>query len=366
MRFKYRNFCFTLNNPNDAEKIFWTDLASSEVKRTQCKVQYVVFQTEREAQTHLQGYVELTVQMRKSVIKRTFGRRMHIEPRHGTQAQAAQYCQKQDTQIPGICGEGGEMKKSGKDKLSYVAPLVRDNAYNLQELETDYPATFIKFGPKITAYWLNRKGKRNKAPEVIIFYGVTGTGKSSLANKTWPNAYVVPWPRKGGWWWPHYQGQETIILDEFAHQIKYHEMEKLLDRYKYDCQAKGVNYNMISTRIVITTNIDPTRWYPNVPSFVKDALHRRFNDFATIWDFSDDSRWNNIKKKKRVQIRIQPGEQPSFVIPLSPTPNQTRQDQQQADWMRMIEQEEDENGHYSDGMDFNDGDNDSDTIEIIT
>ena len=74
-------------------------------------------------------------------------------------------------------------------------------------------------------------------PEVIIYYGKTGTGKSASALQEWPNAYWVPWPKKGGWWWPFYSGEDTIILDEWRHQVSYDEILRLLDRYPFTVQT---------------------------------------------------------------------------------------------------------------------------------
>ncbi len=313
---RIRNFLFTLNNPSEAEKQFWLRLANNEGFRQQHDVQYLVFQEEKgeNGTLHLQGYVERTIQQRLRQIKSLFGSRMHIEKRRGSQGQAIAYCKKAETRVLNGCsGEGGDAKKRGKDKLSVVAPLLRDGA-TLTEISTDYPATYIKFGPKLRSYYLHLQGSRNWAPEVIIYCGKTGTGKSANAKSKFPNAFWVPWPRSGGWWWPQYEGQETIILDEFRHQIKYDSMLNLLDRYPFDIQEKGNNMNMIAKRIVITTNIDPARWYPNLADDVKAPLLRRFKDFAKIYDFADNSTWNHPIMQLRTTVEEGPDEL-SFAIP---------------------------------------------------
>ena len=124
--------------------------------------------------------------------------------------------------------------------------------------------SFIKYGASIRSYALAQKGQRHDAPEVLIYYGKTGTGKTSHTWEEFPDAYNVPMPRTGGWWWPLYAGQETIIIDEFAHQFKFHTMLSIIDRYPFDIQEKGANSNFCSKRIIITSNIDPMNWYPGV------------------------------------------------------------------------------------------------------
>ncbi len=290
-----RNFVFTLNNPTEEEKFFWQSLLRIPDFRKEHKVGYVSFQTEKgtNAVLHLQGYVELNVPMRVGQVKTHFGSRVHFENRRGTQAQAIAYTKKEDTRVAnGLAGDGGEAKKLGKDSIAVVAAALQMGR-TLMDLSEDYPVSFIKHGAKIREYALDRRGPRMSPPEVIIYYGKTGTGKSAQAAKNWPNAYWVPQPRPGGWWWPKYCGQDTVIIDEFANQFKYHTMLRLLDRYPFDIQEKGGNANFVSKRIVFTTNIHPNQWYSGVDYAKKAPLRRRFKDFCKIYTFADESTWDD-------------------------------------------------------------------------
>ncbi len=308
---RIRNFVFTLNNPEDGEREFWERLTNNQRIRTENKVRYVVYQTERGRSTfdengnvvvgtlHYQGYVEMSVALRLPQIRNRFGDRCHYERRRGTQAQAIAYSKKESTRVEGgLAGEGGEAKGLGKDKLSVVAESIKQGD-DIEELEHDYPVTFIKHGASIRSYALRLRGQRNSAPQVHIVYGITGTGKTAFISKKWPDAYWVPMPRTGGWWWPNYTGQRVAFFDEYANQWKYHTMLRLIDRYPFDIQEKGSNMPMISKVLVFTTNIDPYHWYGGVQD--KTALHRRFRDFATIYDVQDDSTWDDFKYTIRVQ-----------------------------------------------------------------
>ncbi len=292
-----RNFVFTLNNPTRDEKFFWQSLVRLSDFRKEHHVRYVVFQSEISATgtPHLQGYLELSKQMRTTAIRDHFGSRLHFENRRGTQAQAIAYAKKEDTRVvDGMAGEGGEAKKLGKDTLAVVAASLKLGS-NLKDLRDDYPVSFMTHGQKIRSYALHMIGRRRAPPEVIIYYGKTGTGKSATADKQWPDAYWVPAPRPGGWWWPNYCGEETIIIDEFANQFKYHTMLRLLDRYPFDLQEKGGNMQLCAStkRIVFTTNIHPNQWYHNKSYADKAPLRRRLRDFAKIFTFSDESTWND-------------------------------------------------------------------------
>ncbi len=290
-----RNACWTLNNPTAEETAFWTSLVQLQLFRDEHHVRYVIFQTEisDSGTRHFQGYLELNVPMRIGQLKTHFGSRVHFENRRGTQAQAIDYAKKEDTRVvDGLAGQGGEPKKLGKDSIKTVTDAIKSGA-PLKELCEDYPGVFINHGSRIREWALNRKPRRMSPPEVIIYYGKTGTGKSAQAAKNWPDAYWVPQPRKGGWWWPNYCGQETVIIDEFANQFKYHTMLRLLDRYPFDIQEKGNNMQFISKRIVFTTNIHPNQWYHGILYRDKAPLRRRLKDFAKIFTFDDSSTWNN-------------------------------------------------------------------------
>ncbi len=292
-----RNFVFTLNNPTTEENFFWQSLLRISDFRNEHNVRYVIFQTERSATgtVHLQGYVELNRKYTLTRLRREFGSRTHFERRRGTQAQAIAYAKKEDTRVNGgLAGDGGEAKKLGSDTLSVVAAALKLGSA-IKELSEDYPVSFIMHGAKIRSYALNQMGRRMSPPEVIIYYGTTGTGKSATAAKNWPEAYWVPQPRPGGWWWPNYCGEKTVIIDEFANQFKYHTMLRLLDRYPFDLQEKGSNMQLASntTRIVFTTNIHPHQWYHNIPYRDKAPLRRRFRDFAKIYTFANDSTWDD-------------------------------------------------------------------------
>ncbi len=291
---KFRNFIFTINNPSDEVNMFWQSLVRLSDFREEKHVRYVVFQTERGdgGTIHLQGYVELDTQMRLPMVRRTFGEG-HYEVRKGSQATMVAYVTKEDTRMEGAAsGEGGTPKKLGKDTMQVVSKELKEGK-TCQELMHDYPVQFIMHGPQIRSYAMQLKGRRSTAPEVEIYFGKTGTGKSAMAQQKYPDAYWIPNPRKGGWWWPNYCGEEVVIFDEFRHQLSLDTMLKWLDRYPFDIQEKGNNMNFVSKKIVITTNIHPLQWYPNTLWDVKEPLRRRFKDFCKLLVFDDESTWDN-------------------------------------------------------------------------
>lgn len=292
---RFRNVCFTINNPLQEEVETCEALRDSELYRRDHHVRFIVFQHEHPVggTRHIQGYIELSKQFRLTALRSLLGSRVHCECRRGTQAQAIAYCKKEESRVADAPrGEGGNAKKLEKDSVKAVAALLQQGI-GVQELSTDYPVSFIMHGSKIRSYALKQKGQRHSAPEITIYYGKTGTGKSALAHRNFPDAYWPPWPKKGGWWWSDYEGQDEVILDEWRHQISLDEILRLFDRYPYTVQEKGSSMNMVSTKFVVTTNIHPQFWFPNVAPSTKAPLFRRLRDFATLFVFDDSSTWDH-------------------------------------------------------------------------
>lgn len=281
-----RNWCFTLNNPLVEDRNFW--LGISEWEHVDL-VQYVVLQEEEGANgtQHYQGYIEMKKAMRMSRMKSLFSTRnqYHWEARMGTQAQAIAYCKKADTRAEdGFILEWGHPKRTGKGGNFKEAVLALKDGMGIEDASEEYPEQFAMWHDRLEDYYLGLKGVRDWAMDVIIYVGASGTGKSYTAQQQ-EDCYVVPWPTGGRWWWPHYRGEYTVIMDEFRHQIKMDVMLKMMDRYIWHLEAKGRSFQFTSRRIIITTNVDPRDWYPNLTREKKEPLARRIREFATIWDF---------------------------------------------------------------------------------
>jgi len=280
-----RNWCFTLNNPTNADIGFWQDLDDWVYKDS---VKYVVLQEEEgeNGTRHLQGYIELTKQLRMSRMRTLFGRRYHWEVRRGSQAQAIAYSKKLDTRVDGgLVIEWGNAKRGGGKWGAAVAAL--KGGMGIEELSDEFAEQYVLYKDKLHDYALELKGKRDWAMEIEIYVGPSGAGKSYTAAHKNIGAYSAPWPTGGRWWWPGYTGQEVVVMDEFRHQIKMDVMLKMMDRYEWHLEAKGRNFQFCSKKIIITTNIDPKDWYPGVAKDVKEPLARRIREFAHIFDFGE-------------------------------------------------------------------------------
>lgn len=133
-------WCFTLNNP---------DLENTPVF-DQERVAYAVYQVERGEQgtLHLQGYVELTQNMRMVGVKNLFGgwaQRAHWEKRRATRDAAREYCMKEETRVQGPFEFGvWQSRSQGKrSDLANVVELIKQGK-TMKELLEEYPEVTVR------------------------------------------------------------------------------------------------------------------------------------------------------------------------------------------------------------------------------
>lgn len=110
---------------------------------------------------------------------------------------------------------------------------------------------------------------------VITLIGDAGTGKSRWAYETYPDLYSKP----EGYWWDGYDGEKTILLDDYYGDIPYSQFLKVSDRYPLRVPIKGGFVNAQWTTVIITSNRDPANWYVEG---MTPALERRLKDVRYI------------------------------------------------------------------------------------
>lgn len=252
-----RNWVYTINNPSDDDE-----------PKEWAGVKYGVYQLEvgEEGTKHLQGYVAFSCAKSLSQVKLVNGR-AHWEPRRGSHEQARAYCMKDDTRAPGSSPVewGTPPASQGKrTDIMSIKSMVDSGLTDSQIAEAAF-GLWCRHHRAIQEYRRLVQPARDWEAETIVFYGPPGTGKSRRALAlAGPDAFWVTGPNsaQGAVWWDGYQGQETVVIDEFYGWIPRNFMNRLCDRYKVDVQVKGATANFRARRIIITSNKHPRDWWP--------------------------------------------------------------------------------------------------------
>lgn len=265
-------WCFTLNNPVQADH---EDLAALDCV-------YLVYGDElapTSGTPHLQGYVVFSKNKRFSAVKNLLSPRYHLELAKGSTEQNVAYCTKD-----GWVTERGtkplSKKEIGQNERERWKEIIRHaKEGTLEEYDPKVYYSTLNTAQKLQAQYQKPVGITKR---VRVFYGPTQTGKSFSAwSQLGPDAFAKD-PRSKFWY--GYHGQTKMIIDEFRGGIDISHMLRWLDCYPLMVEVKNSSCACLVDEIIITSNLHPSKWYPELDQDTIDALLRRmeivhFSDF---------------------------------------------------------------------------------------
>lgn len=254
---RVRNWCYTLYSdvPLDIQSTFhvW--------QREKCP---------HTSNLHFQGFIILKTPQEFKKVKKLLGERVHIEEAKGSIEQNIAYCTKEDSRVEGPW-RTGSYENSGQGKRSDLIKIhnLCKEKKTLEEIVNNCPSEYIKYHngiDKIRALYSEKRNPNNPV-EVIVYWGEPGCGKSRRAFTENPDAFYKDPSTK---WWDGYDGQKSVIIDDYWGEIDYRLFLRWLDRYPTTIEVKGGTKQLLATKFIITSNRDPATWYTN-----SEALLRR-------------------------------------------------------------------------------------------
>lgn len=260
---------FTYNNPSRDHLEGLPDLIGPE------GCSYVVCQLEKAPTTgtlHLQGYIELPKRGRFTTVKTIFAKAgitkpVHFEGRRGSQQQAITYCTKDESREadggPWHQGEAVPSQQGKRNDLLALRDAIKEKRPLSEIFNDDDVAPHLVKYHKAAQFMKNVYELAEVAQDEFrlidceVLYGPTGSGKTRKATA----AGAFKWNPSTPEWWDGYEGQTTIMIDEFNGQVKITRMLQLLDGYKLRLPVKGSFCYARWTKIYITSNKHPDDWY---------------------------------------------------------------------------------------------------------
>lgn len=291
---------FTLNNPEgeaDEPALFLQEYAK-----------YCIYQLEvgENGTFHYQGYVQLDTKKRMSAMKELNGR-CHWEPRRGTHDEAKEYCQKEDTRsADGIVVEWGEEPSPGaRSDLEEIREEILAG-HSMEQIADDHFGSYVRYFKGIEKYASFKAKARKEHTFCQVYWGPSGTGKSTRAMyEAGEDVYVVPRPH-GTPWFDGYEGQSVVVLDEFYGWLPFDLLLRMIDQIPLKLQTKGGFVEFVAKLIIITSNGRPREWYSEekVPAARFSALERRLRGDlgdVTLMDVEIDHPWTPPEEDEEME-----------------------------------------------------------------
>jgi len=133
--------------------------------------------------------------------------------------------------------------------------------------------------------------------DVILFFGDARSGKSQKARryaKLYGKHFRLGVPNGDTVWFNGYNGQNTLIIDEFKGWMKPTFLNDILDIYPVDLPTKFGFVKAKYTHVFITSNYPPEEWWGENVKWNKEALYGRINH---IYQFTGNNYLTSTVKK---------------------------------------------------------------------
>ncbi len=167
----------------------------------------------------------------------------------------------------------------------------------------EYPSLMARSYHAVGRYQNLTRQIQKVRPDVHVYYGQTGTGKSRACMRGASGAeenelygerdfYVMNTPASASHvpWINGYAGEDDVVLEDFTNQINYRILLRMLDQYPNKMQVKGGMVEFAPKRIWISSNQHPSGWYP-LEKYAEGPLHRRLEVDGTGHLYKMTKRW---------------------------------------------------------------------------
>lgn len=261
-----KNWCFTDFEILEYDNIF---AEYSDLIRYMCQGKEICPKTKKE---HIQGWIQFKTKKRMSRVKKILGTaKIHLEPCRGNEFDNDKYCKKDNNYK--IYGKF--ISQGHRTDLETALKIIRSDK-GMDKIEEEVPNLILRYSTGLKELIrINQKklSKKFRKINTELLYGNTGTGKTRYAVEKNNDYYMITGDSLK--WWDGYQGEKTLIIDEYNNDVPITKMLNLLDGYQLRLPIKGGFTYARWTQVYITSNLSPDEIHSNAKPKHRDALWRR-------------------------------------------------------------------------------------------
>jgi len=232
---------------------------------------------------HNQGWVQFRNKKRLGGVRTMFLHgvpkvTIHLESCKGSPEQNDTYCKKE-----GHWTHLGAWKTQGCRTDSEVVTEAIMSGTRLNKVMLDNPEYTLRYHSgmaRLKEAYLAEQQPEWRNIKTIVRYGPTGTGKSRAAYNDirFPDRhdkYLITGDQIKQGWWPGYNGQKYLIIDEYANHVNITQLLTLLRGYPIKLERKGGHIYPCWTHVCITTNLTRDEFHPCAKPEHRNALNER-------------------------------------------------------------------------------------------
>lgn len=216
---------------------------------------------------HVQWYVAYESQ-RSFTKMRKLVEGSHVEKR-GTRSSpqaASDYCKKEDRgAVPGSMVETGVLPAQGSRSDIDDSVALIQQGMNMRDIAAAHPASYVRNYRGFQALRLMLQPDRTELTRGLVYWGPSGSGKSYHVKELFggPDCFTISCSMIGSTvWWDGYDGQSTVVFEDFfPASVPFTLFINMIDCTPLRVQTKGNSVNFCPTRVVFTSNLDPSTWY---------------------------------------------------------------------------------------------------------
>jgi Circovirus replication-associated protein len=236
--------------------------------------------------SHLQGYMYFkNARYLKAITEMPLWKGVHIEKAR-FDFEAAEYC-KED----GKWWEYGTQPKQGtRTDFLAICEMLKNEEVTVDDIAMEHPMMFHQYGrtfDKIANVVAKRRVNNKRETKGIWYFGDTNTGKSHRAmGNLKPEDYYV-WADDEDWW-DGYEGQKTVVIDEFRGEIKFSRLLRLCDKWSASVRRRGlIPLPFTSETLIVTSAMHPRDVFKNLDK--QDKWEQFFRRFTVVECLSHDT-----------------------------------------------------------------------------
>jgi len=238
---------------------------------------------------HLQGYVEFSTRKRLNTVKNfLMSQKVHVDIARGTADENIKYCTKEDTrtdgpsECEGVFVNGG--KRGARTDLTWLREHYKNGGTHWEAMnDPKMGDAAIRYARYMDVYMMYKPPNQDPDREpinVVVLWGEAGTGKTRWAIENFkPLKRVTEITQDGKIWCDGYDYQPHLLIDEYRGEIPISRFLQLTDPYMFDIAVpiKGgfIRIDGCIKNIIITSNVSPGHWYPNIDEATWNGIKRR-------------------------------------------------------------------------------------------